>query len=280
MTYDKPTRIPFESTLNNTGIPYAGIGSRDIAERLKKSADPKLIQLRTMMIKAGYYMALLGYCLRSGSAEGPDEYFELGVDLAIYTRGKGEKEIYLPWRGFRENPSHLDGRSYEVNVMKEMIFVASEYHPGWKREKEKLFKENPNYQLEDKLILLKGQKPYKPMMARNVLQIKGEHLDNPVKFVLCWTKDGVISAEKRTTNTGGTGQAIAIASDLGIKVYNLARDNQFKIEHNEEESEHLHFERIEQAIAKWEKQLGVMPDPSILPYKLETKKQNYRSTLR
>lgn len=265
MTYDKPTRIPFPSTFDNEGIPYAGIGSRELYEQIKKG-NTELLPIKTMMIQCGYYMALLGYCLRSGGADGPDEYFELGVDLAIYLHGKGQKEIFLPWKGFRSNPSHLNGSGYLPEVMKEMIYVASEYHPAWKKEKTKLFKENPDYKLEEKLIDLKGQSAYKPLMSRNVLQIRGEKLDKPAKFVLCWTKDGVISSAERTFKTGGTGQAIAIASDLGIQVYNLARED--------------HFVRISKAIKGWEEKFGLMPDINALPYKLEQQPQNSRKMSR
>ena len=51
------------------------------------------------------------------------------------------------------------------------------------------------------------------LMSRNAYQVLGESLRNPVDFVICWTKDGKAS--------GGTGQAIRIAQDNGIPVYNL-----------------------------------------------------------
>ena len=51
------------------------------------------------------------------------------------------------------------------------------------------------------------------LMARNCHQILGEDLKTPVNFVICWTKDG--------GKTGGTGQAMRIADDLNIPIYNL-----------------------------------------------------------
>lgn len=50
--------------------------------------------------------------------------------------------------------------------------------------------------------------------ARNSLILLGDWLDDPVSFVLCWTKGGAI--------TGGTGQGIRIAMALGIPVFNFA----------------------------------------------------------
>ena len=62
---------------------YAGIGSRDtprwVLDCMKKLA----------------YCLSDDFILRSGGADGADSYFEIGCD-----KGNGEKEIFLPWRGF------------------------------------------------------------------------------------------------------------------------------------------------------------------------------------
>ena len=50
-------------------------------------------------------------------------------------------------------------------------------------------------------------------MARNCHQVLGQDLKTPVDFIVCWTKDG--------GESGGTGQALRIARDLNIPVYNL-----------------------------------------------------------
>ncbi len=60
------------------------------------------------------------------------------------------------------------------------------------------------------------------LMARNTFQIFGAELDRPVDFVVCWTPDGCSSHETRGRNTGGTGQAIEMASRKGIPVINMA----------------------------------------------------------
>jgi hypothetical protein len=61
--------------------------------------------------------------------------------------------------------------------------------------------------------------------ARNVMQILGQNLDAPVRCVICWTPDGCEDHCSRTMATGGTGQAISVASLLNIPVYNLENKN-------------------------------------------------------
>lgn len=49
--------------------------------------------------------------------------------------------------------------------------------------------------------------------ARNGFQILGRDLFSPSQFVVCWTKDG--------GPTGGTGQAIRLATAYQVPVFNL-----------------------------------------------------------
>jgi len=59
-----------------------------------------------------------------------------------------------------------------------------------------------------------GMKPYiQRLLARNMMQIWGRNGDNPVDFVICWTKDG--------KDTGGTGYAMRAAASVEIPIYNL-----------------------------------------------------------
>lgn len=58
----------------------------------------------------------------------------------------------------------------------------------------------------------------KKLHARNCPIVLGEQLNDPVKFVCCWTKDGKA--------TGGTGQAIRIADYYKIPVFNMRFDEQ------------------------------------------------------
>jgi len=139
--------------------------------------------------EAARRLARKGYTLRSGGAAGADTAFEQGAG--------GMKEIFLPWTGFagRESPYQPPSR--------EAMDVAAAVHPAWQR-------------LSDNAKLL---------MARNSYQVLGEDLRNPVDFVVCWTSDGAEFEEQRSSATGGTGQAIALASRWRIPVFNLARDD-------------------------------------------------------
>lgn len=128
------------------------------------------------------------YTLNSGGASGADAAFETGARI--------NKQIFLPWDGFNRrtvrnmNIMHGEG-SYSVPPFNEEL--VRKYHPkpdnlsdaGWK------------------------------LMSRNSYQILGSDLRTPVEFVLCWTKDGKAS--------GGTGQALRIAKDYNIPIFNVKK---------------------------------------------------------
>lgn len=98
------------------------------------------------------------------------------------------KEIYLPWKNFNNNKSPY------FKVSKEAIQLAKKYHP-----------------LGEEL-----KYPSTLFMCRNCYQVLGLDLKTPVEFIVCWTHAGL--------DSGGTGQALRIAKDLNIPVYNLAKD--------------------------------------------------------
>jgi len=145
--------------------------------------------INEMMYMLGAILAKYEYVLRSGAAKGSDAAFEVGCDSA-----GGEKEIYLPWKNFNNHPSPLHHISPEAYEAAKQIFGSG----------------------------LKYTKPYtKKFMSRNMYQVTGETLDVPSEFVVCWTPDGCFNKDGRSKKTGGTGQAIAYASSLGIPVFNL-----------------------------------------------------------
>jgi hypothetical protein len=127
----------------------------------------------------GKFYAQQGYILRSGGARGSDQSFEYGCDLA-----GGSKEIYLPYKGFNGNSSEL------YHVSQEAMSIAREVCPHW------------DYLSEVSRRLL----------GRNVYQILGPDLCDPVKFVACYTEDG----EKK----GGTRVGIMLAEKYGLPVFN------------------------------------------------------------
>lgn len=91
---------------------------------------------------------------------------------------------------------------FEQNILRKEIFraedateaaisLSSKYHPNWGACSEYARK----------------------LHGRNAMILLGRNLDIPVKFVVCYTTDGLA--------TGGTGQAIRIATALKIPIYNL-----------------------------------------------------------
>ncbi len=67
-----------------------------------------------------------------------------------------------------------------------------------------------------------GEFPLK-LMARNTNQVFGPDLSYRTAFLVCWTPDGCECHRDRQRITGGTGQAISLASFAGRPVFNLRR---------------------------------------------------------
>jgi hypothetical protein len=151
-----------------------------------------------IILKKMYSLAVvlsrLGIILRSGGAEGADTAFEAGANHIC--------EIYLPSPTFGYNPNRI--HSYPEPTYSAMV-MASKHHPRWQY-----------------------LKPYvQKLHARNCHQILGRNLDEPSKFVICWTSDKCESNRNRTVKTGGTGMAIAIADEYDIPVFNLANEDRY-----------------------------------------------------
>jgi hypothetical protein len=144
------------------------------------------------------FLETKGYILRSGGASGAD---------AAFHRNVTQREIYIPQHNFNGlNPSYLG--IYNVlnfDNVNSARTIASKYHPKWDRLSEVA----------------------KKMMTRNTYQMLGMDLRTPSDFVICWTPDGAY--DNTSPDTGGTGQAIRMAIDLGIVVYNLKNDSHLDI---------------------------------------------------
>jgi len=155
---------------------YTGIGARK---------TPFEVQLEMIV-----FASILGeaqYTLRSGGAAGADTAFEVGCDKVA-----GKRDIFLPWRGFKQHSSDL------FKVSSEALDLAREVHPAWDR-------------LSPAGRLLHG---------RNAYQVLGQDLATPSKFLICWTVDGEI--------IGGTATGIRLANKFDIPVFNLAHEHDQK----------------------------------------------------
>ena len=172
-------------------IAYAGIGSRETPPE-----DLEVMQI------IGEYAAESGFELRSGGAVGADQAFERGCDTACgYTSLKEFynnplKTVYVPWTGFNGYGYGDNNGSSIVAVngadISSAMKLAEEMHPNWAACSQGVRK----------------------LHARNMMQILGTDLDDPVALVVCWTKDG--------RGGGGTGQALRLAESRGIPVIDLA----------------------------------------------------------
>lgn len=131
----------------------------------------------------GSILAGKGFTLRSGHAFGADFAFETGCN-----RVNGAKEIFIPWKGFNQANEIL---VTDPMIVHSAIEIAASIHPAW-----------------DRL-----SRAAKLLHIRNIFQVAGEKIDDPVDFVLCWTKD--------SADVGGTRTAIVFARRLKIPVFNF-----------------------------------------------------------
>ena len=158
---------------------YTGIGSRQ--------TPPEML---AYMRKLAERLAVNGFMLRSGAADGADSAFEDGSRVA-----GGAAEIWLPWKGFQ---GRTEG-SFAGPLHRK---IASTLHPRWATLK-------PGAQ---------------SLHARNVGQVLGADCATPAAFVVCWTQDGCQTGVERSSKTGGTGLAIDLADRQAVPVFNLARE--------------------------------------------------------
>lgn len=123
------------------------------------------------------YLESIGYVGQTGGAEGADKAFHDGAPSTT--------QLWLPWDGYNGYHSDLPGPSERTERF------AEKYHPNWKACKSGARK----------------------MHARNCNIALGSNLDDPVKFIVCWTPKGELK--------GGTAQALRLAIDWDIKVFNF-----------------------------------------------------------
>lgn len=138
----------------------------------------------------------MGYTLNSGGADGADSAFE-----EVYDQKNGPMNIFLPWPGFNNN------RSKYTRPKPEAYDLGSTVHPAWQ------------YMKKDSV---------KALIARNMHQVLGWSLQDPVDFVVCWTQNGQETEAQYTIRSGGTGSAISMASRHNIPVFNLCNDGRFE----------------------------------------------------
>lgn len=170
---------------------YTGIGSRDVPTIVNK-----------VLIELGTKLALAGYCLRSGGADGCDTAFQQGVENSGVQISKYQ-EIYLPWdnfNGMRANSS----LGYLVPKTNSLATeLTHKHHPRGNQLRPGVLK----------------------LMNRNAFQILGSDMNTPSDFVVCYATNPRFDYKDRIYDVaGGTGQAVRIAYSLGIEVFNIIHE--------------------------------------------------------
>lgn len=160
---------------------YAGVGSRETPEDIME-----------LMRRISFALYGQGYALSSGDAEGADKAFWEGACKSPYYYHLGAR-IYLAWNG-------VFGRYHNP---KEFFFDASKF-PTW---------ETANSMAEECRGSWEGLKRGGiAMHTRNVFQIMGANLTDPVKSIIYWAKP----VGKTEKVKGGTNTALQLAIKCGI----------------------------------------------------------------
>ena len=113
-----------------------------------------------------------------------------GADRA-FQQGTDKRRVFLPWNGYNGGDTH----SLPFDMAKAQS-IAQRYHPAWTR----------------------CSNGAQKLHARNVAIMLGRTLKDPVDCVICWTPNGEV--------TGGTGQALRIAIDHHIPIFNFGHGPQ------------------------------------------------------
>lgn len=132
-----------------------------------------------------------GWTLRSGGALGADRAFEQGA-LAV----GAPVESYRPDKA---KAAH-EIAAPALPAFEHALALAERHHPAWG-----------------------SLAPYvRALHARNGMQILGADLQQPCRFVLCWTPQYSLDAQGGIASvSGGTGQAVRVALAHGIPVFHL-----------------------------------------------------------
>lgn len=197
---------------------FAGIGAR-------KTPNTNEMPIGRIMSQVARILVLeRNYQMTGGRAEGADSYFEAG--LIAEGRNAMEEGLFKGFLPNRPYNGHTDGiliENEESNVRARQILIEN-----------KIYNHKPGSKIprfitlegKDALKLSERETSMRELHTRTVYQILREYLNDPVRMVICWTPDGATTLDEYTMGvTGGTGIAIALASALGIPVFNLNRQD-------------------------------------------------------
>lgn len=161
---------------------YAGVGSRETPEEILE-----------LMRRISVALYAQGFALSSGDAEGADTAFYEGALLSPHFHTLGAR-IYLAWNGVRNR--YHDPKNYFFDASKFATWetansLASEIHPAWD----------------------KCGRGARAMHSRNVYQVMGHTLTDPISSLIYWAKP--VGKDEKVS--GGTNQALQTSIKFGIK---------------------------------------------------------------
>ena len=172
---------------------FTGVGSRETPT-----------EILALMRNYSRIMTLKGWSFRSGGADGADTAFAQGwCDAYAEDDSVPNGEIYLPWNGF----NYLNNRSINCVLVtdKEIIEQAQNFlkdiHPAFSK-------------------LTRGSLA---LHTRNVFQVLGSDLQTPSQGLI-----GYAALDSKGEPKGGTRTAIKLAEQHGVKVRNLAKEDDLK----------------------------------------------------
>ena len=144
------------------------------------------LEIKELAIKIAELLELHGCTLRTDTTSEIDAIFQEKI-----TR----KEIYLPWKAFKD----LDSPNYfSTDISKE---VAKKYFAKFDDMKDTV----------------------KAFLSRNTRTVLGQELKNNISFMIVWTADGAESKSEKSVRTGLTAHPMSIALDIKVPVFNLQR---------------------------------------------------------
>ncbi len=167
---------------------YTGIGSRNTP-----------VWCRFAMEDIASALALKGYILRSGAAQGADSAFEIGCD-----RSCGSGEIYIPWKSF--------GCS-EPTIFKDYITLSS-------KEFQKARRAFIKYNIIPHFDSMKSA--IQKLHARNYYQVLGKQGKKSLVCIYYANVDWCTGEPE-----GGTRSAVMLSKLLKIPCYNLQDQKDF-----------------------------------------------------
>jgi len=145
-------------------------------------APPEII---SQCVELGQYLNEQGFTLRTGGGKTEvEEAFEGTTE---------NKEFFLPWKKFNDIESKIT--HYDESV----VAITRRLQPGY--ESLEFWRQS--------------------FFNRTVGLMLGKNGKSPVRFLVCWSQDGVEHGRDRTSKTGFIGVAISAAGLLRIPVFNL-----------------------------------------------------------